>query len=134
MVAAVSDAVSGGTPIEVEISDVIDSETSPVGGFIHARVTENVKGKDGKVAVPAGASGVVLIAGTGKDGGDSWANLTLYQLTIENRSYLLTHGAKALATLEFKESSAKGDGHRSVHLQKGALLRFTLSEPIGLKK
>jgi len=125
--------LAAGTPISLEISDVIDSDTSMTGLFVHGRVVADVMGTDGKVAVPARSSGVIAVLSTRKDGDSSSLSLALYQLTLGDRSYLLNRGTKQLARLEFTEQAANGPGHRSVHLESHSVLKFTVSESIVFK-
>jgi hypothetical protein len=127
-------AVAAGTPVEVEIADILDSDESPIGFFVHANIVENVMGPNGKVAIPAGSSCVILVRDSGKKGGSSFLNIALYQITVEGRSYLMVHGVKHLATLDFKEDSSGGVGHRNVHFESRSRLRFTLSEAVTLAR
>lgn len=129
-----SDGLPRGVAIEVELSDLIDSGTSPAGTLIHGRVTRDVLGPNSKVAIPGTSNCVIAILESGKAAGTSFARLALYQVTIADQSYLFLRGDKQLATLEFSQSAAAGEGHRSVHIQKGARLTFALSEPLSLKR
>jgi hypothetical protein len=118
-----------GAAILVETSDVIDSGNARVGTLSHVTVVGDVKGPEGKVAVPALSSGTVIILEAGKKERSSYLKLALYQLSVANRSFLLSRGSKHLAEMESVEDSVRGEGHRSVHIARGTLLEFTLSEP-----
>ena len=132
--AASSGTLPAGTNIEVEVSDIIDSDTSPAGSFTHCTIVNDVKGPDGKIVLPGGSSGVVVVLDSGKQQGVSLLTVALYQLSIAQRSYLLLHGKQQLAVLERRENAAAGEGHRSVHIEKRARLTFTLSEATEFKK
>lgn len=123
-----------GTSIGVEISDVIDSDTAVSGLFVHGRVVADVRGRDGKIVIPARSSGVVAVLAAVKNNGTSSVSLALYQLTIGEQSYLLNRGTKQLARLEFTEEAASGLGHRSVHLESHSVLTFMVSEKIVFKR
>lgn len=127
-------ALAAGTAIEVELSDVIDSDNSGGGSFAHVTVVEDVKDSAGKIVIPAWSNGVITILNTGKTGGQSYLALALYQLTIGDVSQTLNLGPKMRATLEFREDASQGVGHRSVHLEKRTRLKFKLSDPIEFAK
>lgn len=131
---ASSDLIAAGTAIDVETLETIDSDTTPSGGFIPVMVIGDVKGRDGKVAIPRSTSGVVIIRTSVRSEGSSVLDIALYQLTIGDKSYLLSNGGTPLATLQFKEDASKGAGHRSVHLGKRTLLNFSVSQAIQFKR
>jgi hypothetical protein len=123
-----ADEIAAGAKIEVQISDALDSGTAAPGYFIHATVTADVNGPQGKVAIPANSSGVVTVLGSSDRDGRSTLTVALYQLTVGGHSYTLTNGARQLAVLNFTQNAADGPGHRSVHLHGGSRLVFVPTE------
>lgn len=129
-----SGSIAAGTKITVELSDVIDSEISSPGQFIHCRIVGDVKGPDGKVGIPDRSSAVIAVMDSGRTGSKSKLVLGLYQVTVNDQSYLLNHGAAQSAVVSYTDDTALGMTHRSVHLQRRTWIEFTLSETLSLKR
>jgi len=129
-----SKGLAAGTTIVAEIQDVIDSETSHPGSFIHALIESDVKGADGKIAISAGSSGVVTVQHIERTGSTLILSLSLYQVTVGEKSYLLINGGNQVTRLDFTEDLGKGIGHRNVHLQRRTLLRFKMNESVQFYK
>ena len=98
-----------------------------------ATAAADVMGSDGKLAVPEGSHAVVVVTNAKKDGSISTLSLGLWQLTINGQSYLLGRGTIGQGTISLREDGVQGDGHRTVHLQRGQVLKFTLTNPLRLK-
>ena len=129
-----SDLIAAGTSIEVETLETVDSETTPSGGFIPVLVIADVKGRDGKVAIPQNTSGVLIVRTASRKEGNSDLDVALYQLTMGDKSYLISNGGVNLATLQFREEAYKGAAHRSVHLGKRTPLKFAVSQGFQFKR
>ena len=97
-------------------------------------VIADVKGRDGKVAIPQNTSGVLIVRTASRKEGNSDLDVALYQLTIGDKSYLISNGGVNLATLRFQEEASKGAAHRSVHLGKRTPLKFVVSQSFQFKR
>ena len=127
-----SAALPAGTVVPVEIGEVIDSETVGTAIFFIARVADNVAGPDGGVAIPAEASALIVVRTSERTGPQIRMTLGLNRIGFGDKSYKAENGTKDVATLRFEDDASKAGGHRSIHLQKGTLLKFKLAETVNL--
>jgi len=130
---ATSRSIGAGAPVEVEISEVFDSDTSIYTQFIMAHTVLDVRGSDGGVAVPAGSSVLLVNRGIGRDGKRSLADIGLNRIDVAGKTFKTADGVKDLAVAHFEEDSSKGAGHRSIHLEKASRITFKTSEAVQLR-
>ncbi|HVW87774.1 MAG TPA: hypothetical protein VHB50_23980 [Bryobacteraceae bacterium] len=128
-----SHSLGAGTVISVETGNVIDSMNASSGQFVPGLVETDVHGVDGKLAIPAQSSVVMIIRNSGRTGSISELVLGLYAVNIQGTQYTLSNGQKDPATLSFSENAALGPAHASVHLQRQARLDFRLESPVQLR-
>ena len=98
--------LQSGTEISVQTQETIDGSTAADGQIFVADVTENVRDADGKVVIPAGAKGQVIIKSLtqgGKIRGRDDLVLDLASVSIDGRQY-------ALSTADLEEKGRQGVG------------------------
>jgi hypothetical protein len=131
---AESDELSAGTLIDIQLEDVVDSDTTPVNSFVPALVTRDVAGRTGKRAIPAGSPAVLIVRKALKESGESMLTLSLFQVSVEGKSYVFMQGSRDTASLEFVDHASKGSGHRSVHMEKRSVLQFKVTVAMAFHK
>jgi len=129
-----SAAIPAGAKIVVENDEVIDSGVTTAGAMVSGTIAFDVKGNDGRLAIPQGSAAVIWVLSGGRVAATSHVSLALYQVTINDKSYILRAGSKHLAVLDLSEDAAQGAGHRNVHLMRRSLLNFNLTDAIELRR
>jgi hypothetical protein len=124
--------LSSGTLVPVRLLSVVDS-AEPNMGFAMGTVDADVKGTDGRLAIPADAQVAMLIRDAGKNSGISRLRLALYSIDLPGGNCVLTDGLKDAAQLFFTEDAGKGQTHISVHLGYDTRIDFKLDEPVHCK-
>jgi hypothetical protein len=124
--------LAAATVVTVEIASVVDSSISRQ-ALVRGTVTDDVKGPDGRVAVPAGSPATIIIRQIGKKGSISMIDLGLYAISVAGEEHPLGNGQSDPASVSFREDAGKGPGHTTVHLQYGTRLRFKLRRPVHLR-
>ena len=128
-----SGVVPAGTVVSVAIREVLDSQTTIPGTFGYATVDEDVRGSDGKIALPKGTPALLGIPLVGKQDGVSLMSITLYQFTVGSKSVIPPPGFREFARLDLKEDFTGAARRSSVHLGRQSRVDFTLDQPIRLK-
>lgn len=128
-----SGVVPSGTVVPLITYDVLDSHEAISGSFGYAAVDEDVKGADGKTAIPKGSPAVITIAFAGRDGGMSLLSLSLYQFSVDGKSFTPGGGLREFARLELKVDSTVPPHLSSVHLSRQSRLDFKLNQTVRLK-
>jgi len=121
-----------GTLVPVKLLSVVDS-SYPYSGFLPAVTVENIKGTDGRIAIPAGSPVIVEPRTSNKVGAISEMTLGLYEVTVAKHQYPFTDGLTDAASMSCTEDGGKGPAHSSVHLQYGTRLDFKLDRPVKFK-
>jgi hypothetical protein len=121
--------LSSGTVVPVRLLSVVDS-AEPNMGFAMGTIDADVKGADGRLAIPADAHVAMLIRDAGKNAGISRLRLALYSIDLPGGNCVLTDGLKDFAQLYFTDDAGKGPTHISVHLQYDSRLDFKLETPV----
>jgi hypothetical protein len=127
-----SHAVAAGTTIPVTLMTSVDS-SSPNIGIVVGIVEADVKGADGRVALPAGSSVALAVRGYGKKGRISELTLGIYAINVLGRELSFTNGQSDAATLIFTEDAGLGVGHTSVHLYRDQSISFKLDRAVQLR-
>jgi hypothetical protein len=130
---ASSTSLAAGTPVEVALVEVFDTDTSIYTQFLVGHVAADVKGSDGGIAIPAGSATLLLNRGIGRAGTHSIAEIGLNRIEVGGKTFKTADGVKDIAVLHLDEDSTKGVGHRSVHLEKNSTITFKLSENVQLR-
>lgn len=130
--AELSHSVAAGALVPVELKSVVDSATM-VQGFIVGIVTDDVKGTDGRTAIPAGSAVTIFVRGVGRKGPISEIDMGLYAVNVQGRESTLTTGPKDAASVTFTEDAGKGPAHSAVHLNYGYRVDFKLDTAIQLR-
>ncbi len=130
--ADLSNSLAAGTRVPVELSALVDSSFTGR-DLVGARVTEDVKGPDGRTAIPAGSSVTLIIREANRKGPISVVVLGLYSVFIAGRQFSLSTGQTDAATLSFSDDAGKGPGHSAVHLNYGYPLTFKLDTAVQLR-
>jgi hypothetical protein len=125
-----SEGLAAGTSIQIIIAETLDSGVPSELGFLLGNVAQDVTNAAGGLLLPAESRALLIVRGSGKVGGATRMVLGLNRLETGGKTYKLTNGAKDIATLTFEESLSQGAGHGTVHLQKNALLTFTLDQAV----
>jgi hypothetical protein len=129
--ADLSHSLAAGTVVPVQLNSVVDSSYT-VRDLIGGRVTADVKGTDGRVALSSGSVVTINVRESGKKGTISTVVLGLYSVNVQGAQYALSNGHRDAATLTFTEDAGKGQGHTSVHLPYHYDVDFKLDEAIQL--
>ncbi len=124
--------LAAGTPITVSLGSLVDSAvTRP--GFIGGSVTDDVKGLEGRTAIPAGSPTTIYVRASKRTGPISEVRMGLYAVNVAGHEYSLSTGAREPANLVFTEDAQKGFVHNVVHLQYGSRVVFRLEVPVQLR-
>lgn len=129
---AVSNAIAAGTTVPLTLMETVDSARPFYASFVSGTVAENVMGSDGKLAIPAGANALLTVRVAGRNGPISVLYIAAYSVDIGGRQCQFVRNNKDSAFLTFSEDASKGPMHRSVHLQRGTVLNFKLSQNLQL--
>jgi hypothetical protein len=123
--------IAAGTVVPVRSISVIDSsERFP--GYVLGIVESDVKGADGRLAIPADSRVALIVRQSNKKNAISTLQLGLYSINIGGRQYVTSNGAVDSSTLLLTEDAGRGPGHSSVHIQYGQHLAFKLDTPLQL--
>ncbi len=128
-----SGVVPVGTVVSVAIREVLDSQTTIPGTFGYATIDEDVRGSDGKIALPKGTPALLGIPLVGKQEGVSLMSITLYQFMVGNKSVIPPPGSREFGRVDLKEDFTGAARRSSVHLGRQSRVDFTLTQPIRLK-
>ena len=110
---------------------MIDSSQT-LQGFVSGVVPSEVKGSDGRVAIPAGSRVTMLIRRIGRIGPTSVVDLGLYSINILGKEFSFSNGIDDAAVVKLTDDAGLGPGHNAVHLQYGNLLQFRLDRSVQL--
>ncbi len=113
----------------VSLRTVLDS-SFPAARFAVGDVISDVKGVDGKIAVPAGSTVTMAVRNTGRTGAISQLMISIYTINILGKQCSFSDGRTEAAHLQFTEDAGKGSAHTSVHLQYGHELDFKLERAV----
>ena len=127
-----SHSLAAGTVVSLRLTTVVDSSI-PMGGFIMGIVTDDVKGADGRLAIPAGAQTAIAVRESSKTGAVSVLRMGLFSINIGGHQYPLSTGAHDAATVVITEDAGKDAAHSSVHLQYDTRLDFKLENAVQLR-
>ncbi len=122
-----------GTIVPVSVYEVLDSDTTPPGTFGYSVVDDDVKGTDGKIAIPRGSPAIILVRTSGREGQVSVLALSLYQVTIAGKSIVPLPGTFELGHADFQEDASKDAHVKSVHFTRQSRIEFKLTQAIRLK-
>jgi hypothetical protein len=131
--AELSPTIAAGTTISVELKSFLDSSTIVRGEFVWGRVPDDVKGPDGRTAMPAGSTVTMVCRDAGRKGGISSVTLGLWSVNILGQQYPLSDGHNDSAALTLTDDMVKGPGHAAVHLSYGYQLDFRLQTAVHLR-
>jgi hypothetical protein len=126
-----SHTIAAGTFIPVELRDTLDS-SYPRPQFMQGVVAFDVKGPDGRTALPAGSAVTIFVREMGRTGSISKVVIDLDGVYLHGSQYSLT-GSNDPATLTFTEDAGGGPAHSSVHLEYGRQLDFKLGTAVQLE-
>ena len=126
-----SKSIAAGTPIEVELGEVVDSGAVFEPRYVLGTVLDDVKGADGRLAIPAESAALMIVRDAAKNGTISKLVLGLNRLQVAGKTVRSEN--KDLALLTLQDDSAGGDFHRSVHLYKQSRVTFKLETAIPLR-
>lgn len=127
-----SAGVAAGAVIPVSLKTVIDSADTKQ-GFTWGRISGDVKGPDGRVAIPEGSRATVIIRRIGRLGAKSVVDIGLYSVNIQGRQFPFSDGRRDFANLSFTDDAGKGGGHNSIHLDYNYPLEFKLDTAVQLR-
>ena len=127
-----STTLAAGTVITVNFTYLFDSSSTEPGQYMYSVIDEDVKGADGRVALPAGATVTMVVRESGRKGAISHVKIGLYAAYIGGRSYPFSDGDSDAASLSFTEDAGQGSAHSSVHIERGTRLPFKLSTAVQL--
>jgi hypothetical protein len=117
--------------VPVSLKTVLDTSFLSV-RFAVGEVISDVKGPDGKVALPAGSTVTIAVRESGKTGARSELNVSIYSVNVLGRQYSFSDGRTEAARLQFTDDAGKGSTHTAVHLQYNCELDFRLDRPVSL--
>jgi hypothetical protein len=85
--------LAAGTPITVSLGSLVDSAvTRP--GFIGGKVTDEVKGVEGRTAIPTGSPVTIYVRTSKRTGPISEVRMGLYAVNVAGHEYSLSTGAR----------------------------------------
>jgi hypothetical protein len=123
--------ISAGTVISVKLQLVLDSSaTRP--GFAHGLIAEDVKGTDGRVAIPAGSTATIFIRTSERKEMISTVVMGLYAVYVGGREFNFSDGRADAATIGLIEDAGRG-GRSAIHLEDGSRLDFKLERAVKLQ-
>ena len=131
--ASAATSLAAGTIIGIELTDVVDSDMLGDNLFVMGTVGDPVTGPDGLVAIPESSIALLVIRDAERVGTHTRLQLALNRIQVGERTLKNRNGAKDLSLLTFDEDAAQGMGHRTVHLQRRAYLKFKLEAPLPLR-
>lgn len=129
----VASSLPAGTPIGISLTEVLDSETHYTQPFLIASTAADVKDPKGALAIPANSHALLVIRDIEKKAGISRIVLGLNRVDSAGKTFKTADGTKDMAVLALEDDSAKGIGHRSVHLEKNSLITFKLESEVQLR-
>jgi hypothetical protein len=121
-----------GTVIPVELHSVLDSSV-PSALFAVGVIPSDVKGADGKVALPAGSTVTMAVRDQGRTGPISAMTVSIYSINAFGQQYSFSDGRTEAARVTFREDAGLGSQHSAVHLQYGYPLSFKLERSVQLQ-
>jgi hypothetical protein len=112
---------------------VLDSALPPVNeAFIRGRIADDVLGSDHKLAIPAGASALMVPTQFGKQGDVSQIGLSLFSVDLDGRQYRIKVDQNNPATAVITDD-ARQTGHKTAHISDGTIVDFTLHNAVTLR-
>jgi hypothetical protein len=100
---------------------------------MYSNTDEDVKGADGRTAIPAGSTVTMVVREASKKGPISRVEVGLYAVFIGGRAFNLSDGNTDAASLTFTADAGEGPGHTTVHIERGTRLAFKLSRAVELR-
>ena len=128
-----SKMLASGTNIPVQFTYILDSSETVAGQYMYSVVDEDVKGSDGRLAIPAGSTVTLVVRESGRRGAVSRVRVGLLSAYIAGKAYNLSKGDIDVAALDFTEDAGQGPGHASVHIERGTRLAFKLTSAVPLQ-
>jgi hypothetical protein len=125
-----SHAIAAGSRVHIALTSVVDSAKPKDLGFVNGRVLNDVKGADGRVAIPADCPAILFAKRLDKKGRIAEVDISLFSVNIFGRQYNLSTGPDRGSTLVFTDDRRLGPTHASVHLYYGQELMFKLDHAI----
>jgi hypothetical protein len=122
--------VAAGTPIEIEMGEALDSGALVDTRFVLGKVASDVKGPDGRLAIPARASALMVVHEAGKNGNISRVVLGLNRVEVAGRVFRANELSRDIALVTLEENAADGAAHRTVHLNRQSRLTFKTENAI----
>jgi hypothetical protein len=129
-----SKSVAKDTNISVTLNETLDSEMVFAANFVMGTISSDVKGVDGRVAIPVGSRAVIRLGVSGRSGENSFLFLSLQSLLVDGVEYRLSNEKQVGPPLVLTENATRGQGHRSVHVLQGDILNFKLNRDLDLSE
>jgi hypothetical protein len=130
---ATSTTLAAGTPVQIELAEMVDSDIEQEGSFVVARIISDVNGPDGNLAIPAGSNALLAIRYCRKVGNLSRLTLGLNRIAVAGRIFKSGEGGKDLATQLFEDDSTQGVHHHSIHLDRHSSIAYKLENAVQLR-
>jgi hypothetical protein len=131
--ADLSHSIRAGVSVPVQLRSFVDSVILKTGFISTGVVTDDVKGTDGRTAIPAGSTVAILLRDVSKSGPISRVVMGLYAVNILQHQYSLSDGRTDVSTLTLTEDAGNGPAHSAIHLAYGYELAFTLDKDVQLR-
>ncbi len=105
----------------------------PSARFAVGSVASDVKGSDGRIALPAGSAVTLAVRDMKKTGAISILNISIYTVNVLGKQIGFSDGRTEAAQLTFTEDAGQGSTHTAVHLQYGQVLDFKTNRGVQIQ-
>jgi hypothetical protein len=119
-----------GTEFPVRITGFLDSCCLPAGTLTLGRMDADLKGSNGKIAIPAGSNVVFNIASTGKVDGRVTMVFEISSADFGGRHYIVDTGAEVTFTGPKEGTPAAKTQGLNIHLQDQTYMGFKAVKPV----
>lgn len=131
--ANLSTNIAAGTVIPIAFTYMLDSAVTGRDQLMYSNTDEDVKGIDGRVAIPAGSTVTMIVRESSKKGPISRVEVGLYGVNIGGRVFSLSNGGTDSASLTFTADAGQGPAYTSVHIERGTRMLFKLNRAVELR-